>query len=202
MTNGLEKNWRDEAAKIYSAHPDWNSGQIHRELIDRLDGVRAPGLNSVQKWRQSKKPNMDLIEDSGLEEYWHMGLLGKYNFPPEAVSKIFQLMKHGGHPTIRQAIWLSRFSQLPVSPDCLYYIAYHYAANEFLFQLVNGESSVFDATEIDKEIIDMVLPELEKGMSLPPSTRQQLDIKFEERCKQGLEKYHEICNSDSKDGEK
>lgn len=121
MQNGndkLAKHWKDIAAEIYGKHREWNSGQIHRELIDRLGEGRAPGLNAVQKWRQVQKPEMEKIIASGVDTPWHVGLLrntkqnSDYGFTPEALEYIHLVKEYDRKYnqevlTIRKAIWVN-----------------------------------------------------------------------------------------------
>lgn len=118
MQNGnekVDKNWKDVAASIYIQHPDWNSGQIHRELISKLGESAPTHINTVQKWRNTAKPRMDAIQESGLDGPFHVGLFrnSSYGFTPESLPYIFMVRQcerefHNEVLSIRQAQWVNR----------------------------------------------------------------------------------------------
>lgn len=158
------KDTRTIVREIWLEHSEWNAREIYdRYLILIGDPNKAVTLNAVQKHVQFLNVNADRISKTGLDDPWHMGLLEKYQFPPEAVEKIFALMIEGRKITIRRAIWISRFCTLPISLDLLFFMAYRYAAGEFMSQLSGG--AVFDTTTIDREFIDAILSKPEKAKS-------------------------------------
>lgn len=105
MANGKEKlakNWKRLALTIFIEHPDWNAGQIHRQLVVVLGEGRAPAsVSSVQKvlpeWKKNHSPDRP----------WSMGAF----IPQGDIEPVFslqrQLLKHGRYLTTRRARWYS-----------------------------------------------------------------------------------------------
>ncbi len=162
--NKRQKDTQIIVTEIFIEHPDWNAKQVYDRYCFLIGDInKAVTLNAVQKHVQKLKDKNKEITKFGLDNSWHMGLLDQYHFSPEAIRKIFELMIDGRDITIRRAVWISRFCTLSVSLDLLFFMAYRYAAGEYLSQL-SGEPT-FDTTTIDREFIGVILSKPEKAKS-------------------------------------
>ena len=96
----LSKNWKRVASTIFIEHPDWNAGQIHRQLIMILGDSKSPSsVSSVQKllpdWRKHYNPDSP----------WSLGAYTPQADIQPLLSLQRQLTKHGRYLTIRRARW-------------------------------------------------------------------------------------------------
>lgn len=138
--------------------------------------AKMPGISAIQKF--TKMLNEKLDKPSELDITWHLGLMGKYNIPAEALPYILMVQRHTenstdmfGQPheplTIRQALWVSRLYGI-ITPNpkvmkkdpqkMLYSIAHYlyqcseaYATREKICQL---SGTPFDTTSLDKALRD------------------------------------------------
>jgi hypothetical protein len=177
MINGQEKlakDWKDMAAAIFSQHPHWNAAQIRRQLIVILGSeAKAPGISAVQKYRSDVlEPNNRVIQDSGLDNSWHLGTLEDYTITSEALPFIFLVQEwlekypdafNNPPPqeplTIRQAIWIGRLyttidksklkakKYLTSIAKYLFSWAQAYAMREIV---CNTAGTPFDTTSLDR----------------------------------------------------
>ncbi len=118
MANGTEKltrDWKKYAAQIFSEHPDWNAAQVHRQLIVILGEVKAPGISAIQKYMPALKKKWQDIQETGLDNSWHLGTLREHPLSAEAVHlclKINKLLAKENKiikpVTIREAEWIAQ----------------------------------------------------------------------------------------------
>lgn len=167
----IAKNWRDKTSKIFDKHPDWNAGQLHRELAFILGDRSVPSLNSVQKYRQKTLvPNYLAEKEKGLDNLWSFGKTldltadaiaaihevqnwasGKYlenYFEPQGADGY--VVRNG--ITIRQALWISRLYALKVignDMEFLWFASYVYAVYERMCW-ISGEQ--IDTWQLDYEL--------------------------------------------------
>lgn len=88
----------------------------------------------------------DVLEATNpLDEEWHIGTLRDYPLPPEAVAKILEYKvkaRSAGsadYISVRNALWMARFSQLPLSVDNLWWLGRRYSTKEQLFDFIGEE---------------------------------------------------------------
>lgn len=166
------KKWQDYAKDIFIEHPDWNAGQIYRELEARLGKENIPAsITSVQKVLPGWKVKHAQESQKGLDGEWHLGTLDKHPLSPAGIARIIDYkLKAKKNNTdwvsIRIARWMDRLSsiyvsiegqQIPLSADNLSFLATLYAAQEY-GQEVFGEDYAF-SPEFDNDTILKLLQE-------------------------------------------
>jgi hypothetical protein len=169
MANGMEKKprkWDKVLAQTFLEHPDWNAPQFYRQLEIVLAGDRIPtSLSAVQKKVSQIRKNFKNIKETGLDNLWHLGTLKDYPLPPEGIAKVFAIKCTYGRPpkrpkgawgitlSIREALWISRLSSLPMSLDKLQETALDYADAERVGEL---SGIPFDTYDRDEEIYEVL----------------------------------------------
>lgn len=208
VSNGNNfKSWRDTAAMIYSQHPDWNSGQIYRELKEQLGESNVPAsVNSIQKWRQKVEPNVSGAVASGIDAPWHMGTLEAYPLPSETVSDLLKISRwaaHEGLPalTIREAGWVDKLNVFlheeiknwkvhvwfeTKSEEVLYLVACYYAAYELAGKISNGVGTIIDTSPLDQVLMQgskQFVPLISKSPYLKSAVEAYIRLKVEKESK-------------------
>lgn len=162
MVNGKEKlakDWKQIAEGIFIDHPDWNAGQVYRQVKVVLGEARAPAsVSSVQKempkWKRNYSP----------DRRWSLGAhIPQGNIVP-LISLQRQLSKHDRYLTVRRAHWYSVLYPVlsplleQAYPDDkeqnelrIMQIASFYCREEQKAK-INGEP-VLDTTELDNEFL-------------------------------------------------
>ncbi len=107
-----------------------------------------------------------------LDMPWHMGTLKDYELNPDAIAKIFELKAklNWEGMTLREAIWVSRFSKLPISLDMLRMQATLYAFGEDESEI--AEKELFDTYGLDKDLV--------KILNIPDFANAKLFVSDEE----------------------
>jgi len=100
----LAKDWKRKAEVIFTTHPDWNAGQIHRQLMEVLGEGRAPSsVSSIQKVLPKWKENYKGYDD----RRWSMGTFVPQGNIEPVLSLQRQLLENGRYLTVRRARWYS-----------------------------------------------------------------------------------------------
>ena len=133
-------------AKAKAKGLDWQEKHIRGEVAMRL-----PGESAIQKYKQEAELRNS---PSPLDQPWHLGTLGKYPLPPEAIPYIIAIQEANKAFTstrvisIRQAIWISRLHPLVKELDLLSRIAWQYAFYERVSEIAG--TGDFITSEYDK----------------------------------------------------
>lgn len=126
----------------------------------------AEGANpSIRAYEVTITKLRDILKATNpLDEEWHLGTLMQYPISPDALAKIIQfklwaIKNHGfdWELSIREALWMARFSALPLAVSKLQVIAMNYAAREQLHELIGDEyefTSAFDLEAILTPLLD------------------------------------------------
>jgi len=129
--------------------------KVHVELrhrgMQRLPGW--PGLSAIQKklTEMRRKDAERPPESKEMDRPWSMGALVKYDIPPEALPKVFQVQEHfkalSKKPlTIRQAMWIGRLHALVTDITELSMLVVRYANRERIFEITDIAK---DTSDID-----------------------------------------------------
>jgi len=87
-----QKGTRELVRDIFIAHPEWNARQIYdRYLILLGDANNAVTLNAVQKHVEEFKRKYREIQESGLDNPWH--LHQTLDMPAEVIAHILEVKK-------------------------------------------------------------------------------------------------------------
>jgi hypothetical protein len=140
-----------------------NKGKQREEMANELErqlGNRSPSLDTIKKMiskiRSASNP---------IDRPWHLGTVMEYPIPPEGVAKVFSVLCQYGRPplrqkgawgldiTIREALWISRLSELPVPIDFLERQALNYADAERISEITGVP---FETREKDEEIYEVI----------------------------------------------
>ena len=157
MANGKEKlakSWKQVAEAIFFQHPNWNAGQVHRQLIVVLGEGKAPAsISSVQKvlpeWKKNYSPDRP----------WSLGAYIPQGDIMPLLSLQRQLAEHGKYLTVRRARW---YAILYPAVSSLFEHSYpgDTAQNEFRImqiasfycrteQIAEVNCGILDTTELD-----------------------------------------------------
>jgi len=140
------------------------NGDILREL-DRADKKLFPGVDSIRRFLHDLNPK--LKEPKEIDNPWHLGLSGKYDMSPEAITYILKVQdwvseQANIHPiTIREARWISRLYDViknnishwhkPLE-RALWKASVIYAAYEMIYEMSNIGADV-DTRDLDKHLM-------------------------------------------------
>jgi hypothetical protein len=143
--------------ELKTQHPEWIDKQVSGEVTEYL-----PGSSTIQKFW---KPIKERDKPSLLEQPWTLGTLKDYPLPPEGIAKVFAIKCMYGQPpkrpkgawgitlSIREALWISRLSSLPMALDRLQETALAYADAERVSEL---SGIPFDTYDRDEEIYEVL----------------------------------------------
>lgn len=123
----------------------------------------CPGKSAVQKELQMVRTRyLVTVLPTRLEEAWHMGLLGKFNIPLCSVEQILRVQIWRGWDeeplSVRQLLWISRLSRLPLPTERLWSLVTSYSTNELAAAL---SDDIIDTKHLD----DALQLELEPVLS-------------------------------------
>jgi hypothetical protein len=152
---------RNHIAKYISApeNKEKSREMMANELEQQL-GNQAPTLDTIKKMISKMRNTINPID-----RLWHLGTIIEYPIPPEGLAKVFEVLCQYGRPplrqkgawgmdiTIREALWISRLSALPMPIDFLERRALNYANAERISELTGVP---FETREKDEEIYEMI----------------------------------------------
>jgi hypothetical protein len=152
---------KNHIAKYVSApeNKEKSREMMANELEQQL-GNQAPSLDTIKKMISKMRNTTNPIDLR-----WDIGSLTVYPISPEGVAKVFEVLCQYSRPprrqkgmwgmdiTIREALWISRLSALPVPIGFLERRALNYANAERISELTGVP---FETRENDEEIYEMI----------------------------------------------
>lgn len=167
---------RQRVATVFLKHPEWRAKEIQAEVSIK----DWPSISAVEKMladiRKKFRETSGQISVDDLE--WQVSLIPQYPIVPLAVKKVYELKLKGVEwISVRNALWISRLCELPLSIDVLYYYAVIYSlaeqANELTDNVVPDTRDIdallqSDLNDPERAMLDMgrfdepVPPEFEK----------------------------------------
>jgi len=138
------KQWvKGQILKAHRSSPDLTAKEILSVLKSKKDGARLPSLRTVQQiihdFEHASTPEETEVREraSRLERPWRLLTLKEYELTPAAVDKILdvKLKTQWTGMTIREALWVSRLSALPLTAKQLRAYACTYAHYEAICEL-------------------------------------------------------------------
>lgn len=156
-------------AYIKKEHKTWSVRNIEKKIPEfytivtgrKLDS-RLPGRTFINDYlNEIVIPNLNRIEESGIDKPWSTATLEQYSIPPEGLSAVLKVWKSridmiekGDTFTIREAKWVSRLSLFQQDTEKLFFIARRHARTELMYDLI-GEP--FDSTQLDRMLIGLLV---------------------------------------------
>jgi hypothetical protein len=123
--------------------------ELHEKLTSQ--GIRPPSheytVKLISQYRNDK---------TSQDRPWSMASLEDFPLSPEAIPAVLKVwkfrMEKGSTFTIREAKWAARLSLLGLSIERLSMVAYNYARQERIYELINRP---FDSTYLDRALMGL-----------------------------------------------
>ncbi|MFC2018740.1 hypothetical protein ACFLU4_02125 [Chloroflexota bacterium] len=168
-------------ADVHYQHPHDGATKMQREVIKRLhdpkdpfyspyDEPNWPGVSAVGKiLREIKgKEGQKPPEPKQLDQPFTLGALAQYPILPEALPVVLRVYVNRSYTgenetvivesfTIRDALWVARFSHIPLDPEEIWGFASWYSVRERAYEAM-GKLDAIDTTDLDEALIEAIIP--------------------------------------------
>jgi len=171
-------------AEIHNEAPSLYAKEIQVELEKRLKKLRLGEKHRVPQLsfiRGQVRNTKDL--SSELDKLFNLGALVKHHILPEAIPTVLRVYVNRAYKdendilvvesfTVRDAMWVARFSHLPFEPEEIWSFASLYSVRERAYEAM-GKLDAIDTTDLDEALIETFIPTAKEGNRILEETENE-----------------------------